>query len=79
MKLLKTEWLKSGLKLAKSISVAFQYVDANFSIPNPVTTLVYTASSKNDVSTLTKILTELESLKENENIIKVINAVKSFI
>lgn len=82
-----TNYISSGYVVAlysegeinKSISVAFQYVDANFSIPNPVTTLVYTASSKNDVSTLTKILTELESLKENENIIKVINAVKSFI
>ena len=65
--------------IAKAISLAFQYVDASFTLPNPVTTLVYTASGKNDVNTLQKVLTELESLKENENIKKVINAVKSFI
>ena len=66
-------------EIDKAINVAFQYVDAAFTIPNPVTTLVYTASGKNDVPTLQKILTVLESLEENENIIKVINAVKSFI
>ena len=71
--------LYSKGEIDKAIVVAFQYVDANFTLPNPVTTLVYTASGKNDVNTLTKILAELEILKENENIIKVINAIKSFI
>ena len=66
-------------EISKCISVAFQYVDANFTIPNPVTTLVYTASGKNDVETLTKLLTELETLPQNDNVIKVINAIKSFI
>ena len=64
---------------AKAIGVAFQYVDPNFTLPNPVTTLVYLASAKNDTDTLTKILTELQLLNENENIKTVINAIKSFI
>ncbi len=63
-------------EIDKAISVAFQYVDANFTIPNTVTVLVYTASNKNDDATLQKILTKLESLQENENINTVINAIK---
>ena len=64
---------------AKAISVAFQYVDANFSIPNPVTTLVYTASSKNDVDTLSKISAQLKSLNSNDNIKNVISVIESLI
>lgn len=65
--------------IEKSIAIAFQYVDANFTLPNPVTTLIYKASSKNDVTTLNKVLAVLETLPQNDNIETVINAVKSFI
>ncbi len=63
----------------KSITTALQYVDSNFSIPNPITTLVYTASKKGDTTTLNKILNVLEGLEQNQNVKNIISQIKKVI
>ena len=63
----------------KSITTALQYVNSEFSLPNPVTTLVYTASQKGDKATLNKILKALEELPPNQNVKNIINQIKKVV
>ena len=63
----------------KSITTALQYVDSEFSLPNPITTLVYVASKNNDTETLIKISSELKKLEANDNIKNILNQINKVV
>ena len=60
-----------------SVNTAIQYVDKDFKIPNPISSIAYLAYKDGDTLTLQLILEKLDNVEESQNVINAKTEIKN--